>query len=263
MESQSMELKLMSCKDVRGFNFFHLSHLSAMIPTKNWGPISKRELPLSEKAMGILNGTTRCALICTRFRSRIVIMCLFILICATKVSCSETRTSVNYQVRSYEGKPNGVLSFSYKVNGKGKNNGTSCGSNITGFPIIHDHQQQYSHENEIHYPTLEKVHYPSLELLNNSEEPLFGPQEVHSYAPQAYHPPPDAYYAPPPPPLPPPPPMLHGPPFYPDPYKFGGGHGYCGPHASFWNGRLWFWVQINKVAYQSSLRPCKNGSFVH
>jgi len=27
--------------------------------------------------------------------------------------------------------------------------------------------------------------------------------------------------------------------------------------------RLWFWVQINKVAYQSSLRPCKNGSFVH
>ncbi|KAM3761003.1 hypothetical protein ACB098_01G234800 [Castanea mollissima] len=263
MESESMELKLMSCKDVRAFNFFQKLSVYALVslvshdPNKKLEPNQQQRTPTDREGDGDPEwnhemhfdlhqlSVEDCDHVFIHFDLRHQgVMFGDKDIGEVHVPLKELVEEsngvvrfVNYQVRNCEGKPNGVLSFSYKVNGKGKNNGTS-GSNITGFPIIHDHQQQYSHENEIHYPTLEEVHYPSLELFNHSEEPLFAPQEDHSYAPQAYHPPPDAYYAPPPPPpRPRPPPMLHGPPFYPDQYKFRGGHGYYGPHASFWNGR--------------------------
>lgn len=264
MESESMELKLMSCKDVSGFNFFQKLSVYALVSLVSHDPNKKLEPNQQQRTPTVREGdgdpewnhemrfdlhqvsVEDCdhAFIHFDLRHQGVMFGdkdigeVHVPLKDLVEESNGVVRFVNYQVRNCEGKPNGVLSFSYKVNGKGKNNGTSCGSNITGFPIIHDHHQQYSHENEIHYPTLEEVHYPSLDLLNSSEEPLFAPQEDHSYAPQAYYPPPDAYYAPPPPPPPPPrPPMLHGPPFYPDPYKVGGGYGYYGPHASFWNGR--------------------------
>ncbi|GMY12933.1 protein SRC2 homolog isoform X2 [Fagus crenata] len=265
MESGSMELKVMSCKDVRSFNFFQKLSVYALVSLVSHDPNKKLEqnqqqrTPTDKDGDPDWNHEMRFDLNEVSLEDCDHVFIHFDLrhegvmfgdknIGEVHVAFKDLMEESNgvvrfasYQVRTSEGKPNGVLSFSYKVSGKGMNIGTATTpASPTGFPIIHDiDQQQYSNENEI-------IHYPSLESHNLSEEPLSAPQQVHSLSNgmhypshhQAYYPPPDAYYYAPPPP-PPPPPMQHGPPFhpphlhrvYPDPYKFGGGYDYYGPHG--------------------------------
>lgn len=142
------------------------------------------------------------------------------------------------QVKGVDGKPNGVLSFSYKVNGVGKNMGIgSIGSTngITGYPIYHHQEDQESPSignpppGTTFYPTLEDDATPSAPPLETRYPP---PETYYSLRPEGYYPPPPPPPAPPtiypalpaspgaygagyyyhhgpPPPLPPRPPMHH------------------------------------------------------
>ncbi|KAJ6433640.1 hypothetical protein OIU84_017355 [Salix udensis] len=100
---------------------------------------------------------------------------------------------VSYEVRTPDGKPNGMLNFSCKV----KNMGTdSSQTGITGYPIV-NHQP---------YPTSEvqslpeQVHYPTLDLEANAPETCTVSQVPYTsdwkqYSSQEnYYPPPEAYY---------------------------------------------------------------------
>ncbi|KAH7518987.1 protein SRC2 [Ziziphus jujuba] len=133
---------------------------------------------------------------------------------------------VSYQVRTSDGKPNGVLNLSYKLIGCGfgignqnpnPNPNYAAGSTISGFPS--------SNSNRIQYPTVEvePVSIP-LPLMTMDQKPQPQPQEcywpiqpqpqpIHFWSHSSYplfhgHDPHDDdetyYHSPPPPPLPPP-----------------------------------------------------------
>ncbi|XP_041006934.1 protein SRC2 homolog isoform X1 [Juglans microcarpa x Juglans regia] len=252
MEPSSIELKVLSCKDLRAFNFFQKLSAYTLVSLVSDDPSKKLEQNQQQRTPNDLEGDGNPDWNHEmRFDLNEVSLedydHLFIhfdvrhqgLMFGDK-TIGEVHVHlkdlieesnfgvvrfVSYQVRTTDGRPNGVLSFSCKVNGKGKNNNMGTGSE---FPVIHD--QQTSHE----------IHYPSLELQKLSEESLsFAPQQVHFLLPgmqypsyRAYHPPPDAYYPPPPPPP-------HGAcyhpsrpqwvyPWAPDLDKLGGGYDYYG-----------------------------------
>ncbi|KAG6724799.1 hypothetical protein I3842_02G000100 [Carya illinoinensis] len=285
MEPSSIELKVLSCKDLRAFNFFQKLSAYTLVSIVSDDPSKKLEQNQQQRTPNDIEGEGNPDWNHEmRFDLKEVSLedydHLFIhfdvrhqglmfgdktigevhvpLKDLIKESNFGVVRFVSYQVRTTDGRPNGVLSFSCKVNGKGKNSNMGTGSE---FPVIHD--QQTSHE----------IHYPSLKLQNLSEECLsFAPQQVHFLLPgvqypsyRTHHPPPDAYYpppphgacyhpAPPPPPPhppphgacyhpPPPPPPPHPPPhgacyhpsrpqwvypWAPNPYKLGGGYDYYG-----------------------------------
>ncbi|KAK4746651.1 hypothetical protein SAY87_025688 [Trapa incisa] len=105
---------------------------------------------------------------------------------------------VSYQVKGVDGKPNGVLRFSYRVNGVGKDTGIEAiGSTI----YHHHHHQEDQGTPAIGYPSPATTFYPSLE---NDTAPSAPPLETPYPPPEAYYSlPPEGFYHPPPPPTPP------------------------------------------------------------
>ncbi|XP_043724132.1 arp2/3 complex-activating protein rickA-like [Telopea speciosissima] len=162
-------------------------------------------------------------------------------------SNGRTARFVSYQVRGPDGKPNGVLNFSYKIihnnnvdaSGKLLNNNDNQIGGTAASPLdlaYHPHGTHLSTGVELHYPSVEVevqppslssgVHYPSIEFEPPPPPPP-PPQEAYYSAPEFYctvypAPPPPGmqlpyyYYPPPPPPPPlyppPPPPPLYPPP---------------------------------------------------
>ncbi|KAJ9129154.1 hypothetical protein P3X46_034053 [Hevea brasiliensis] len=103
---------------------------------------------------------------------------------------------VSYQVRTSDGKPNGVLNFSYKVKGKAGKNGDDSPAPRVDFPS----------RTRIHFCP-EKVHYPPLQVQLTSRDKCLYPSldEIRSPLPGVSAPSPESYNCilPPPPfPLP-------------------------------------------------------------
>ncbi|KAI3409161.1 C2 domain-containing protein [Psidium guajava] len=169
---------------------------------------------------------------------------------------------VSYQVKNPEGKPNGVLTFSYRLCGTDDKDdaavaGTAPGPIVGGYPVVnptpHGGWGGVGASASENRPSSPQIQYPVIDSQSESDEifPAVAPHE-------AYYPSPESYYPQPPPmPPPPPPPFAHGacyyprrpPPFGPwqhDPYagghRFGGGWRGGGPwererSLSYWNGR--------------------------
>ncbi|KAM7279202.1 hypothetical protein ACFE04_006336 [Oxalis oulophora] len=132
---------------------------------------------------------------------------------------------VNYEIRSPEGKPNGMLNFSYKVNGKRKDHNFGIGSglvHITGYQH-HHHHHHHDHHNDNHQSVSERIQYPSFDqeettttLYSVSQHDHSLPAQPHHHQSQDIYPPPNTQPFLPPPPeqsmfphhplLPPPPP---------------------------------------------------------
>ncbi|XP_059449336.1 uncharacterized protein LOC132180500 [Corylus avellana] len=279
MESNSLELKVLSCKDLRAFNFFQKLSGYALVsivsddPNKKLERNQKQRTPADGEGDGNpeWNQEMQFDLNEISFEDCDHLFLHFDLrhqgVMFGDKSIGEVRVGfkdltqesnlgavrfVSYQVQASDGKPNGVLNFSYKVSGK-------IGTTTT---------PSSSSSHEIHYPTLELV-----QNLSEEQEPLSAPQYLQEYpsSHQTYYPPAaaDAYYPPPPPPphplFPPrPPPMLHGAcyhprrphlyPWAPEVYEFGGPGGGGSsdggqpwsngvragryrPAPSYWNGR--------------------------
>ncbi|CAK7344813.1 unnamed protein product [Dovyalis caffra] len=229
MDSGSMELKLMYCTDLNAFNFFQkllvyvlVSIVSDDDPDKKALELQKQQqrTPTDNEGDGNpeWNHEMHFDLTEVSFQDCDHLFVHFDLrheglyfgdktIGEVRVPLKDLIQEANgivrflsYEVRTPDGKPNGVLNFSCKV----KNIGTSYSkTDITGFPIV-NHQP---------YPTSEvqslseQVHYPTLDLEGNSQE-TFSVSHVHhtsdwiQYSSQEnYYPPPVAHYPPPPPPM--------------------------------------------------------------
>jgi hypothetical protein len=210
MDSNSLlELKVSSCKDLRAFNFFQKLSAYALVsivsddPNKKLERNQQQRTPADGEGDGNpeWNQEMRFDLNEISFEDCDHLFLHFDLqhqgVMFGDKSIGEVRVGlkdliltqesnlgavpvrfVSYQVRASDGKPNGVLSFSYKVSGKIRTTTTS------------------SHE--IHYPTLELV-----QNLSEEQVPLSAPQYLQEYpSHQTYYYPPaaaDAYYPPPPP----------------------------------------------------------------
>lgn len=116
---------------------------------------------------------------------------------------------VNYEVRSGDGKSNGILSFSYKVN-KAASSGIGCNN------LIEHSSNNNNDNNRIEYPSLEPWQgHSGMEYHNHNNSPaaaVHTSHEVH-YPPTADpYLPPSTHFLPPPPPLLPPPHFFHHPP---------------------------------------------------
>lgn len=257
MESGSLELKVMFCKDVKGFNFFQklLVYAQASIvsddiekkvkqpqqqrtPTDKEGdanPEWKHEMQFDLKEIAFND----CDHIFLLFELKHEgVMFGDKTIGEVKVPLKDLILEFNgvsrfveYEVRNAEGKPNGVLTFSYKVNG----NGTFVGPNsprvdITGYQIAHQHQgpdhgsgvnyppiHVHTSQPEVHYPYISSppgVAYPPVELHNPVLEMVSTPQAGQYSSPrwqESYYPQPASPYYPPPP-MPPPTPFSYPPP---------------------------------------------------
>ena len=238
MDSGSMEIKVMYCKAVNSFNFFQklLVYVLVSIVRNDGDPDKKplklqkqkRRTPTDKEAEGDpewnhpmhFDLTEVSFQDCDNFFIHFD-LCHEGLYFGDKI-IGEVRVPlkdliqeangivrfVSYEVRTPDGKPNGMLNFSCKVKNMGTN---SSQTGITGYPIV-NHQP---------YPTSEvqslpeQVHYPTLDLEANAPETCTVSQAPYTsdwtqYSSQEnYKPPPEAYYHPPPPP-PPPPPMVDG-----------------------------------------------------
>ncbi|XP_050235294.1 protein SRC2 homolog [Mercurialis annua] len=253
MESKSMELKVMYCQDLKAFNFFQKLLVYVLVSIVSEDPEKKlkqnhqqrtptdteddgnpewnheMQFDLSEVSFvdcdhlfvhfdlrheGLYFGDKTIGEVRVPLKDMI------------QESCGITRF-LNYQVKSPEGKPNGILNFSCKINAKREDMGIhSPTSEITGYSVIVQH-----HHHHHHHPTSEaessspRVHYPSLNFESSFPEsnsavqvsyPTLNIEHETLYPP---YPPPLA--GPPPPPLPhqSPPSFLHGlpPPLQPPP----------------------------------------------
>ncbi|GLT73468.1 hypothetical protein SLA2020_453260 [Shorea laevis] len=165
MDSNSLELKVSYCKDLRAFNFFQKLSAYALVSIVSDDPNKKLErnqqqrtpadgegdgnpewnyemrfdlkevsfqdcehlfLQFDLRHQGVMFGDKTIGEVRVAFKD------------LTQQSNLGVLRFVSYQVRASDGKPNGVLSFSYKVTGT-----TSASSSSP-----HD-------DHEIHYPTLE------------------------------------------------------------------------------------------------------------
>lgn len=198
---------------------------------------------------------------------------------------------VSYEVRSPDGKPNGVLNFSYKVVcasavAVGKPNGIGHESTvvpqITGYPIQYfpvsdefkiDHQ---SGSPKIRYPTIDlglqdhqDIHAPSYPVHKENAYYNYSRSESFNHPPVVESPPPPAslphggYYPHhhhPPPPLPPPPPQPGFHPWgaqphpHPHPNPYGYGYGSV-PHGPVSGGHMDGWPNPNYWHTHSSSSP--------
>lgn len=122
----------------------------------------------------------------------------------------------SYEVRSSDGKPNGVLDFSYKVDSD-LENGSEI--QITGYNHNHNHHHHQSDDLDqsgLKYP--ERIEYPKIEFEKLSGNLIPSENvEFQYYPPHSYTPPGPPMWAPPPSHFPPPP-MWAPPPPYGDPH---------------------------------------------
>ncbi|XP_010249359.1 PREDICTED: protein SRC2-like [Nelumbo nucifera] len=252
MESCNLQLKVVSCRHLKAFNFFQKLSVYAVVsivsdesqqnqplqPQKQRTPIDRNgdgnpewnhEMEFDLKHISFLDCDhvfidfdLRCDGIIFGDKSIGEVRVPF------KHLVDEFDGSVrfaSYQVRSADGKPNGVLNFSYKLNDKGKKYPASENEN-GGFPV----------------PSVE-AHYPSPHINNLAPAIHYPYPDIHYVPPPAtgiyYQAPAEVYYpvpAPPPPPPPiaqvayyPPPPLTSM--VYPTPPEWNRlGSGYGGYH---------------------------------
>ncbi|OAY52610.1 protein SRC2 homolog [Manihot esculenta] len=253
MDSKSLELKVMYCKDLKSFNFFQKLLVYALVKLesddsdKKMKQNQQHRTPTDAEGDGNPEWNYEMQFDLSEF-SFVDCDHIFIhfdlrhegLYFGDK-TIGEVRVPlkdliqessgivrfVNYQVRSPDGKPNGLLNFSYKVHAKGEAMGIHFPtSEISGYSVVHHHHQSP----EIQYSTSEVeslspvVHYPSLELEDSPQETYCAAQESYPSHRTQYYPPgpapaPAPYAYGPPSMPPPPPPLLHQPPPHP--------HGAC------------------------------------
>ncbi|XP_007032079.2 PREDICTED: uncharacterized protein LOC18601168 [Theobroma cacao] len=257
MESSFIELKVISCKDLKAFNFFQKLSVYALVSIasdddkKVVEKQQRQRTPTDREGDGNpeWNHTIRLEVSQALFQDCDNLFIHFDLrhegVMFGDKTIGEVRVPfrdviqesngvvrfVIYEVRTTDGKSNGVLNFSFKVNGKDQGLGTdSPASQIAGYPVIHYSPETQFSSSEAHSesPT---VHYPFLELENMSQGSQLQPslsgnqdpfQEKHFMPQNAYYqlPPPPPLMPPLPHPHPPPPPRApfpHGPCYYPPP----------------------------------------------
>ncbi|KAK7377709.1 hypothetical protein VNO80_03140 [Phaseolus coccineus] len=262
-EPRCMEVKLISCKDLRAFNFFQklTVYATVFIDSEN----SKREMTEERKQrqrtlthresdddgsnphwnhnvrfdLGWLSHSPRHSdyddlLLCFEFRHDGVILgdkvvgeCRVTFADLIRDATAGTARFVSYEVRSAEGKPNGIFNFSYKLTGIGIGTGSGSGSGthssqivqgrISGYPVLAPEDCACA-PNRVQYPTCEIDNtccYPTVAL------PMGSPVYPSAAPPPAAMLPPNGEYhfnyphPPPPPPVayppypPPPPPAVH------------------------------------------------------
>ncbi|XP_020219266.1 wiskott-Aldrich syndrome protein homolog [Cajanus cajan] len=276
-EPRSIKVKLISCKDVRSFNFFQKLTLYATVFVESEDP--KRDLTEEQKQrqrtlthrdgdgdgsnpewnhharfhLAWLPRDSAVDDLFLRFEFRhdgLILGDKLIGECRVALAdlirdADAAERFVSYEVRSAEGKPNGIFNFSYKVKGLGLGPGPGPGpgigignlssqileGRISGYPILAP---------EDCAPVQSHVQYPTCEIQNTCSYPTVAVPVGSAVYPAAAPPPPpdvmsspgggyDCYYPPPPPPPhvaypypPPPPPVVHA---YPPPF---------GPQAHHW-----------------------------
>ncbi|KAI5567545.1 hypothetical protein BDE02_13G097300 [Populus trichocarpa] len=255
MDSGSMELKVMYCKDVNSFNFFKkllVYVLVSIVKDDDGDDSDKKPLELQKQQQRTPTDTEgdgnpewnhlmHFDLAGVSFQDCDHFFIHFDLcheglyfgdktIGKVRVPLKDLIEEANgivrflsYEVRTPDGKPNGVLKFSCQVKNMGTN---SSQAGITGYPIVNNQPYPTSEVQSLS----EQAHYPTLDLEGNSQETdtvsqvsytsdwiQYSSQENYYPPPQAYYPPPpppppppQAFYPPPPPPPGPPPPMVDG-----------------------------------------------------
>ncbi|XP_004493111.1 protein SRC2 homolog [Cicer arietinum] len=168
MESRFIELKLISCKDIRAFNFFQKLTLYAQVsistndPTKQLTDEQKQRQRTpthrdtdEDGSNPEWNHQTRFDLGFLSNHSDITDFFLFFefrhdgVILGDKI-LGECRVPlsdliqdvdgvarfVNYEIRSGDGKPNGIFNFSYRLNGIGTPSSQILDGRIYGYPVL-------------------------------------------------------------------------------------------------------------------------------
>ncbi|CAJ1792611.1 unnamed protein product [Sphenostylis stenocarpa] len=293
-QAKSMEVKLISCKNIRAFNFFQKLTLYATVFIDSEDP--KREITEERKQrqrtltdrdsesdgsnpewnylarfdLGCLSHSPHDSdfghlFLCFEFRhdgtilgDKVVGECRVALANMIRDAGTDSARFVSYEVRSAEGKPNGIFNFSYKLKGMGIGigNGNGSGSRIhssqilegriSGYPVLAPEDCACA-PNRVQYPTCEIDNtccYPTVALpVGSPVYPPTAPPPAVMFRPNGdYHcdyprppPPPDPVvypYSPLPPPVvypypPPPPPVVHAyPPFGPEAHPWPQGP-YC------------------------------------
>lgn len=255
--SSSIELKLISCKDLRAFNFFQKLTLYALVSIESNDPTSQlteeqkqqQRTPTYRDTAGDGDGGNNpewnhevrfdLGFLSRRrssdssggdlffrfeFRHDGVILgdkligeCRVPLADLFRDSTDGVARFVCYEVRSGDGKPNGIFNFSYRLRGIG--NGTHSSQildgRVSGYPVLSP--EDYAPNNQSQVVPMQ---YPSPEIYpmvcSVPEGPLYPPVAVAEPVPPPYVSSPTAgdyhyYYPPPPPPpcpYPPPPPPV-------------------------------------------------------
>lgn len=246
-ERRSIEVKLISCKDLKAFNFFQKLTLYAVVFIESNDP--KRNLTEEQKQVQRTqtdrdgddgsnpewNHNARFDLqwlnsqrdsdddlfLHFEFRHDGVILgdkligeCRVQLADLIRDSDGATRF-VSYEVRSGEGKPNGIFNFSYKVKGIETHSSQILEGRISGYPVLapEDCASYTPNQTHVQYPII-----PTCEIDNTCCYPTVAvPVGSAVYPPVSPPPPPEGeyhcYYPPPPPVVypypPPPPPPVH------------------------------------------------------
>ncbi|GAV82591.1 C2 domain-containing protein [Cephalotus follicularis] len=223
MEWFSLDLKLISCRHLKAFNFFHKLSVYAVVSIindevkkkeKQQHSLQQKKTPIDRKggsnpewnhmmqfdlkSLQLSDHTNHLFL-----QFDIWSECVKI----GKISIGEVHVPlkdlldefngavrfISYQVRSSKGKPNGVLNFSYKVNGKTKKrtidspkvdspSGIKFSSEKVRYPIVEvDHQSR-----DICYPSLDYVSSTIPGICFHSPG---RPPEIYSLSPPPLSPP--------------------------------------------------------------------------
>lgn len=238
MESTLVELKLISCKDLKSFNFFQKLSVYALVsiatctedddgkkvnqqqqqqqrtPTDKEGDGNpewnhKLQFEVSKtlfhdcdnvfiyfdlRHQGVMFGDKTIGQVHVPFKDIII---------QDSVSNGAVRF-VTYEVRTTDGKPNGMLDFSFKVINNGSNQiqglkTDSSDTQISGYPLLFRPETEFC-SSQVQGCESPKPHYPILEFENILQSPQ-----------QTYFLPENTYYQLPPPPPPPPAAMVCGP----------------------------------------------------
>ncbi|OVA09724.1 C2 calcium-dependent membrane targeting [Macleaya cordata] len=239
-QMSSMELKVMSCKGLRAFNFFQKLCVYVMVSIVCEDPSGKQKkrrhqqqkTPIDKEGDGDpewkheMRFDLKEIVSSSSSSSSDHLFLEFDLLCEGMIlgdkSIGKVRVPfedlmeefngavrfVSYQVQTPDGKPNGVLNFSYKVIGKENKIGTGFpfidNSNLS--PIVHPSSSVCYPTVDVHnpsptfyYPSPAEVHHPSSEVFYLAPPP---PPPPHPQAGMVYYPPPPQPVFYPPPPVP-------------------------------------------------------------
>ncbi|KAK6259847.1 C2 domain - like 9 [Theobroma cacao] len=203
MDWSSLELKVISCKDLKAFNFFQKLSVYSVVSIVNeqakkkeeqhkrlqrqktsidrggknpeWNHVFQfdlKSLPSEETDRLFLKFDLRHEGLVGRTIGEVRVPLKDLI----EEFCGVVRF-VSYQVRNSDGKPNGVLNFSYKLIGGSKNSGNASPQ------VDSSSEKQFSSEKVV-YPKVELdnqsryVHYPSVDDACNPQRQISFPSPV-------------------------------------------------------------------------------------
>ncbi|KAI4350409.1 hypothetical protein L6164_004867 [Bauhinia variegata] len=234
MELNSLELKVCYCKDLKAFNFFQKLTLYALVsivrddPKRKLNEKQQQRTQTDRDADGDGNNPEwyhemrfdlgwvsfhDCDHLFLHFEFRHDGLLLGDkLIGETRVplkdliqDCAGIVRFVNYEVRNGDGKPNGVVNFSYKVNGNGvaaNQSGDFLEGKITGYPVVPAAQEtelvQYPNATNYDYsPNQSQIQYPRLEIDSSPCGIVYPPLAIPVNATEEGYPSPSSFAPPP------------------------------------------------------------------